>query len=69
MITPHVSPYFLSALVASRVLYNRTEHSQGFSICLYNKESIKFPMHYFQFSKQTLLPKQKTVLSACLMIL
>ena len=27
------SLHFLSALAASCVLYNRTEHSQGFSIC------------------------------------
>ena len=28
-----VSPYFFRALAASCVLYNRTEHSQGFFIC------------------------------------
>ena len=31
----------------------------------YSKESVKFPKHYFQFSKQTLFPKRTTVSSAC----
>ena len=31
----------------------------------YNKESVKFPTHSFQFSKQTLFPMRRTVSSAC----
>ena len=35
----------------------------------YNKESVKFLKHYFQFSKQTLFPKRTTVSSACSLLL
>ena len=31
----------------------------------YNKESVKFPKNYIQFSKQTLFPKRTTVSSTC----
>ena len=52
------SSRFLSALqqnrAQSRLLY-----------LFYNKESVKFLKHYFQFSKQTLFPKRTTVSSAC----
>ena len=49
---------FLSALQQNR--------AQSRLLCLfYNKESVKFPKNYFQFSKQTLFPKRTTVLSAC----
>ena len=32
------------------------------------KESLKFPTHYLQFSKQNLLPKRTTVSSACFVL-
>ena len=52
------SSRFLSALqqnrAQSRLLY-----------LFYNKESVKFLKHYFQFLKQTLFPKRTTVSSAC----
>ena len=43
-----------SPLLESRLLY-----------LFYNKESVKLPKHYFQFSKQTLFPKRTTMSSAC----
>ena len=52
------SSHLLSALqqyrAQSRLLY-----------LFYNKESVKFPRHYFQFFKQTLFPKRTTLSSAC----
>ena len=35
--------YFLSALAASEVLYNRTEHSRGFFICFIIKNLLISP--------------------------
>ena len=43
-----VTVHFLSALTTSQVLYNRTEHTQGFSFCFILKKSVKLPTHYFQ---------------------
>ena len=52
------SDRFLSALqqnsTQSRLLY-----------LFYNKESVKFSAHYFQFLKYILIPKRITVSSAC----
>ena len=47
---------FLSALQQ-----NRPQSRLLYLFC--NRESIKFPMHYFQFSKQTLFSIQTAVLS------
>ena len=43
---------FFRALAASCVLYNRTEHSRGFSICL--TKTIVLVFHYFEAGDKTL---------------
>ena len=50
--TSRVSPHFLSALAASCVLYNRTEHSQGFSICSIIKNLLNSPCITFNFQNK-----------------
>ena len=53
------SLHFFRALTESCVLFNNTEQSRLFCL-FYYKEPFKFPSHYFQFSKQTIFPKQIT---------
>ena len=53
------------ALFCCKVRRKRLEHEKSswaqsrlLYMC-YNKESVKFPVHFFQFSKHTLFPKRK----------
>ena len=50
--TSRVSPHFLSALAASCALYNRTEQSQGFSICFIIKNPLNSPSITFNFQNK-----------------
>ena len=52
------SSCFLSALQQNRAQ----------SRVVYNKESVKFRTHYFQFSKQTLFAKRTTAMSPCFVL-
>ena len=48
----NVSFHFLSALAASCMLYNRTEHSQGFFICFMVKNPLNSPCITFNFQNK-----------------
>ena len=43
---------FFRALAASYVLYNRTEYSQGFSICFIIKNPLNYPSITFNFQNK-----------------
>ena len=48
-----ISTHFLSALAASSsLLYNRTEKSQGFSICFIKKNPLNSPRIPFNFQNK-----------------
>ena len=54
-----VSPYFLSALGASKTFYNTTAQSQGYCICFTIKNPLSSSRITFEYPKQTLISKPK----------
>ena len=65
--TRDVVECFSPLLECSSRFLSTFQQNRALSRLLYlfcNKESVKFPTYYFQFSKQTLFPKRTTVSSA-----
>ena len=50
--TRRIKNHFFRALAASCVLYNRTEHSQGLSICFMIKNLLNSPCITFNFQNK-----------------
>ena len=66
-----VSPYFMSTLAASQVLYNKTGHIQGFFIFLMTKNSVKSHTLLSNFQNKLLADDgetQRRVLYICALL-
>ena len=54
-----LSTHLFRALATSCVLYNRTEHSQGFSICFIIKNPLNYPSITFNFQNKLYFQREQ----------